>query len=133
MSALVSVVVPTRNSAETLESCLRSVREQSHPSVELIVVDNHSSDATIPIASAVADTVVTAGPERSAQRNVGARQSRGDYLLFIDSDMELDVGLVAECVSLASRGLAAVVIPEVSFGEGFWGSCKGLERSCYVG
>ena len=61
---LVSVVVPTRNSARTIERCLRSIRAQSHPEVELIVVDNDSDDATPELAVGIADLVLHAGPER---------------------------------------------------------------------
>ena len=130
---LVTVVVPTRNSARTLEACLSSIRAQSHDRIELVVVDNASSDTTDAIARRFADVVLTAGPERSAQRNAGARRGRGTHLLFVDSDMVLERDVVAQCVELASAGVAAVVIPERSFGSGFWARCKALERSCYVG
>ena len=43
---LVSVVVPTRNSAQFLERCLASIRNQSYANVEVIAVDNYSSDGT---------------------------------------------------------------------------------------
>lgn len=127
---LVSVVVPTRNSERTLAACLRSIRGQTHPAVELIVVDNASSDRTVELACQLADVVLAAGPERSAQRNVGAAASRGSHLLFVDSDMILEPTVVAECLAVAAE---AIVIPEVSFGEGFWARCKALERSCYSG
>ncbi|HEX6458340.1 MAG TPA: glycosyltransferase [Thermoleophilaceae bacterium] len=133
MSGLVSVIVPTRNSADTIGPCLESIRRQTHPEVELIVVDNSSSDGTKQIAARFADAVLDKGPERSAQRNAGASVASGAHLMFIDSDMNLEQGVVAECVELADEGHAAVVIPETSFGSGYWARCKALERSCYLG
>ena len=129
----VSIVVPTRNSSTTLAACLGSARAQDHPDVELIVVDNHSTDGTVQIAHELADLVLVAGPERSAQRNAGSRASTGEFLLFIDSDMVLERSVVSECVHAARGGAQSVVIPEVSFGEGYWTRCKALERSCYIG
>jgi glycosyltransferase involved in cell wall biosynthesis len=129
----VSVVVPTRNSARTLEACLRSVRAQTHEPIEILVADNDSSDATCAIADRFADGVLVAGPERSAQRNHAAAAATGSAFLFVDSDMVLTPTVVAECVESATRGADAVVIPEKSFGDGFWARCKALERSCYIG
>ena len=71
-----SVVVPTRNSMRTLAACLRSIRAQDVP-VELIVVDNASTDGTYELARELADTAVRGGPERSAQRNTGVRLAAG--------------------------------------------------------
>ena len=82
---LVSVVVPTRNNERTIESCLASVREQTHPAIELIVVDNGSDDATWAIAERFAHRVVAGGPERSAQRNLGIALATGPWLLWLDS------------------------------------------------
>ena len=131
---LVSVIVTTRNSGRTLDRCLAGIREQSHPRVELIVVDNNSTDDTMAIARRHADKVATLGPERSAQRNHGAAISDGEYLLFIDSDMVLSRDVVADGVAaLRSSGLPGAIIPEQSFGEGFWTRCRILERDCYTG
>jgi FkbM family methyltransferase len=128
-----TVVVPTRNSARTLGSCLASISRQSYEDLEVIVVDNSSSDATQKIALEHGCAVLTAGPERSTQRNLGASRASGAYLLFVDSDMVLEPDVVLECVRAACAGADAVIIPEVSFGKGFWARCKRLERSCYVG
>lgn len=130
---LVSVIVPTRNSARTIAACVTSIAGQTYDDVETIVVDNGSSDGTRDVARRAGCAVFEIGPERSAQRNHGARHANGAYLLFIDSDMVLEPGVVAECVAAARDGATAAIIPEVSFGEGFWARCKALERSCYVG
>ena len=129
----VSVVVPTKNSANTLESCLRSIREQTYPAIECIVVDNFSTDATPDIARKWADHFFSQGPERSTQRNYGAKQASGKYVVFIDSDMILTPKVIEDCVSRMDEATAGVVIPETSFGPTFWAKCKAIERACYVG
>jgi glycosyltransferase involved in cell wall biosynthesis len=129
----VSIVVPTRNSARTLAACLASIRTQTHQPLEVVVVDNASSDGSDRLAAQWADLVLQGGPERSAQRNRGASEATGAFLLFVDSDMVLEPNVVAACVEIVERGADAVVIPEQSFGDGFWARCKALERSCYVG
>jgi glycosyltransferase involved in cell wall biosynthesis len=132
---LVSIIVPTRNNAGTLESCLRSIRTQTYPVIEIIVVDRDSTDGTIAIAGRYTNKIFNHGPERSAQRNFAASKATGQYLLFIDSDMQLAPTVVAECLAQFNRhpGTAAVTIPETSFGQGFWAKCKALERSYYHG
>jgi len=133
-ASLVSVVVPTRNSARTLERCLESIRGQDHRPIELIIVDNASTDQTLEIARRYGDVVENFGHERSAQRNRGAALAHGHYLLFVDSDMVLATRVVIECLdALTSSGAPAVIIPEISFGDGFFAHCRALERSCYVG
>jgi len=98
------------------------------------VVDNQSSDKTCAIAEKFADVVLEKGPERSAQRNYGAKHSRGEYLLFVDSDMVLTPQVVSEAYeSILKNTSDGVIIPEDSIGIGFWAQCKALERSFYVG
>jgi len=130
-----SVIVPTRNSARSLEHCLESVRAQTHPDVELIVVDNGSSDDTSRIARAYADRVIERGPERSAQRNHGWRIGSGEIVLFLDSDQALEPDVAAEAVAAfhADPRLGALVIPEFAFGEGFLAGSRALEKRLYVG
>lgn len=130
---LVSVIVPTYNSAVFLDACLASVKAQTYPNIELIVVDNNSTDGTKDIAKKYTEHVFNKGPERSAQRNFGVKQSSGQYVLIIDSDMELTSNIVSSCVEKIGEEAKAVIIPEESFGIGFWAKCKALERSFYVG
>ncbi|MFC7492483.1 MULTISPECIES: glycosyltransferase family 2 protein [unclassified Knoellia] len=133
-SPLVSVIVPTKNVERTVDSCLRSIRTQSLTDIELIVVDNFSTDRTFEIARQYAHVAIQAGPERSAQRNLAVERSRGDYILWIDADMVLTPRVVEDAVAAAERtGSTAVFIPEVTVGEGFLAACRTLERRCYVG
>lgn len=132
---VVSVIITTKNEAGVLGDLLQSLACQTYKKIEVIIVDNHSTDRTIEIAKRFGVVILTAGPERSAQRNFGARQAKGSYVLFLDADMVLAPTIVSECVQLALRDtrVKLVVIPERSRGSGFWAACKALERRCYEG
>jgi len=130
---LVSVIVTTRNNHQTLDACLSSIVNQKYSRLELIVVDRDSTDGTKLIARYYTNKVFNCGPERSAQRNFGVAQARGEFVVIIDSDMELAPYVIRDCVDTmhyrpATQG---IIIPEDSFGRGFWARCKQLERSYY--
>jgi len=133
MNARVSVIVTTKNSAGTLEACLESLKNQTVEDLEILVIDNFSNDETPQIARRLATRFEQLGPERSRQRNRGAELATGAWLLILDSDMVLAPEIVAECLAEAAKGFPALIIPEVSQGEGYWAAVKALERACYVG
>lgn len=135
LKPIVSVIVPTKNSASTLDKCLASLRSQTYDNIEIIVVDNFSGDDTPTIAKKYTKKFYSKGPERSPQRNYGVSKAKGKFVAIIDSDMILSPNVVAECVEKIEKKpqIAGIVIPEESFGEGFWAECKKLERSFYVG
>jgi GT2 family glycosyltransferase len=99
----VSVIVPVRNDAAGLQRCLASVREASPPAVavEVIVVDNGSTDGSAEIARQAGSTVIVKPGERvSALRNAGAAVASGDILAFVDADHELDPGWLRSLLTL---------------------------------
>ncbi len=85
---LVSVVIPCFNHREFLAEAIRSVREQDYPSVEIIVVDDGSTDGSADVATAFPEVRVIRQRNQglSAARNAGLATSRGEYLLFLDAD-----------------------------------------------
>jgi len=132
---LVSVIVPTKNSEKFIGQCLKSIKNQTYKNLEIIVVDNNSTDNTKEIAKKYTDKVYNQGPERSTQRNFGVNQSNGEYVVIIDSDMVLSEEVIEGCVEKiqTNENTKGIIIPEESFGEGFWAQCKKLEKSFYVG
>jgi len=131
---IVSVIVPTKNSATTLGRCLGSIKKQTYQQLELIVIDNFSFDKTAYVAKQFTNRYYQQGPERSTQRNYGAAKAKGIYIAIIDSDMYLEEHVIEDCVAaIKPYGVAGVVIPEESIGKGFWARCKALERSFYAG
>lgn len=88
---LVSVVIPCYNHAHFLGEAIESVLRQTYRPVEVIVVDDGSTDAT-PEVAARYSTVRYVRQENSglsAARNTGIRESKGKYLLFLDADDRL--------------------------------------------
>jgi len=124
---LVSVVVPTCNSAKTLRRCLESVRGQVYKNIELIVVDNYSIDETCVIAGEFGAVILRRGPERSSQKNWGARNSRGEWLYFVDSDFVLERDVLRKCVEVCG-GFDAVSTVNYSLGESVWGKSIALKE-----
>lgn len=133
-SYIVSVVVTTRNEEKSIEDCLKSVKGQAYrqDDIEIIVVDNNSNDKTKEIAERYTDKVYNFGPERSSQRNFGARQATAKYILYLDADMMLSENVVEECVEKCEReGCIALYIPERIIGRGFCIRIRDFERSFY--
>lgn len=88
---MVSVVIPCRNGARFLEEAVRSARDQHYEPLEVIVVDDGSTDSSVAVASAVAGvTVLSQAPAGvSAARNRGLEAAAGDLVLFLDADDRL--------------------------------------------
>lgn len=134
-SPLVSIIVTTRNEEKNIENCLISVQEQTHPHLEIIVVDNNSTDRTKEIARKFTDKVFDHGPERSAQRNFGVFEiAQGQYVLYLDADMIIPPPLVATCAKYISENTyLALHISEIVLGKKFFSRVRRFERQFYDG
>src|SRR3989344_2359857 len=131
---LVSIVIPAYNEEKVVKNLLVSIKQQSYPKIEVIVIDDSSTDGTFQVARGFTSRVFTRKhAERSAQRNFGARKAKGKYLLFLDADMELSKSVVKECVEAIEndKNVGAIVIPEKSLATNFWEAVKAFERSFY--
>jgi glycosyltransferase involved in cell wall biosynthesis len=122
----VSVVIPTRNRAALMACAVQSVWGQTIPAFEIHVVDNCSTDETqdripelqqqSPIPLYYHRMQVDGGP--AASRNFGAAQARGEYVLFLDSDVELDPRWIEEALmAFASEDAPGMVTGKVVFAK----------------
>jgi glycosyl transferase family 2 len=108
---LVSIIIPNYNYAKTLGACLRAAFGQTYHPLEVVVVDDGSTDESVRIAEEFpCELLKTANRGVSAARNLGAGHSRGEILFFLDSDVELRPDAVAVAVELldADPSLGAV-------------------------
>jgi glycosyltransferase involved in cell wall biosynthesis len=130
---LVSIIIPTKNSAETLEACLKSISNQTYPNIETIVVDNYSVDQTIRIAEQHGVSVYLKGPERCTQVNFGVQKAKGKYAYRVDSDFVLDPRVVEQAVEVCeTQGYDAVAVHNTSDATvSFWARVRKMERDTY--
>ncbi|MDG6998848.1 MAG: glycosyltransferase [Nitrososphaerota archaeon] len=128
LTAELSVIIPTKNNEKTIKTLLESIVNQGVQNIETIVIDNFSEDATVRIAEEYGANVLLAGPERCAQRNLGARVATGSTLLFLDSDMELSSGVLVKCLA-EIKHIDSLSIREISISNNFWMRSRALERN----
>jgi chlorobactene glucosyltransferase len=131
-SPLVSVIVPARNERRNIERCVRSVLATHYPSLEVIVVDDHSDDGTGDAARAIArddDRLhVVQAPALPAgwfgkqwACATGARGARGDLLLFTDADTWHAPDLLPRAVNaLRARHADLLSVAGRQEMHGFW-------------
>lgn len=91
---LVSIIIPTKNRQKKLEACLRSIFAQHYQQIEIIVVDNASSDATATMIELHFPGVVyvynTTNLGAAVAKNQGIKVAQGEYVWFLDSDSRVD-------------------------------------------
>lgn len=127
----ISIVIPAKNSRDSLKRCLSSIRSQDFKSYEIIVVDGFSSDGTAELCHRMADRLILSQASVPGCRNVGFSVARGEIFLSVDSDMVLEGGLLAD-IALRMDAHGALVIPELGIGKGVIARCKSLEKKCYL-
>lgn len=135
---LISIVVPSYNAEKTIKTFLESVKNQKYKNIEVILVNDGSKDGTekeikkfIEANGDIKIILINQKNQGMTQsRNNGASVASGDYLWFLDSDMELLPDSVSECAKLAEQNsLDGIAIPERSKGSGFWAKCRGFEKT----
>lgn len=103
---LVSVIIPTFNRETTVVGAVESALRQTHPGIEVIVVDDGSTDGTTKVLEPLADRITVirqanAGP--SAARNRGVAASKGGIVAFLDSDDHWTADKIERQVELMER------------------------------
>lgn len=124
-SGLVSVIIPNYNGEKTLAACLDAVAAQTYPELEVIVVDDGSTDRSREIAAGRdCRLVALAGNSGPAMaRNRGIAASRGEILFFLDADVALAPDAVATAVRILTEhpqyaGASGIYAPTPLFDDG---------------
>ncbi len=113
MSSLVSVIIPAYNKAKTIEDTIISIIDQTYHNIEIIVIDDCSTDDTNLICQKYINDIHLI----SNKQNQGHYRSRfnalnkanGDYIIFIDADDWIDIDAIKKCVNTAEKHHADIV------------------------
>ncbi len=110
----VSIVIPVWNGAATIDACLDAIEAQTYPRelIQLIVVDNGSTDATLAmLARRTALTLLhEPQPGSYSARNLGLTVADGDYLAFTDADCQPEPRWLASAVAAAQANPGAGIV-----------------------
>lgn len=112
---LVSVVIPTYNSENTLPLCLESVRRQTYRNIEIIIVDSYSVDKTIGIAKKFGARIFQTHGGLLWARYLGHLYARGEIELLLDSDQILEPSAIARGVRMILEGYDMLILEERSY------------------
>jgi glycosyltransferase involved in cell wall biosynthesis len=141
MTPVFSIIIPVYNVEEYLPYCLRSVREQTFEDIEIICVDDGSTDASadILLKSASCDSRVRIIYKKngglSSARNVGIKHAQGDYIMFVDSDDTIEKSTCQRVIDAChATGAEIVTFGGSIFPPGvdeYWVRCSLSPRSIF--
>ena len=115
MDGLISIIVPVHNVEAFLDECIRSMVEQTYRNIEIVLVDDGSTDNSPAICDAWAEkdsrivVIHQPGSGVSVARNKGIEVSKGDYLYFVDSDDYIRADLCRRAMEAIQDNQADVV------------------------
>jgi len=103
-SELVSVIIVNYNGRDYLNKCLHSIKIQTYKNIELIVVDNSSTDGSVEMLRSNFPSVILIRNSRNElyakAQNAGISASKGNYVLCLNNDTILDKNYISECVNV---------------------------------
>jgi len=103
----VSVIIPAYNEEKLIRKTLISVKRQTYKPIEIIVVNNNSTDKTAKIAQEYTDKVLFLKRKGAATAmNFGARKAKGQYFLFLDADSRISKNTVYNSIKFLRRGFS---------------------------
>ena len=117
--SLVSVIIPCRNGAAFIREAIDSVLRQTFQSIEVVVVDDASTDESWSIIVAYGDALISVRNDRQRgacySRNLGRSQASGQFLMFLDSDDYIEPDTIASLVNAMSEGEASITTADWRF------------------
>jgi GT2 family glycosyltransferase len=109
-SGLVSVVIINFNSIEYIERCIRTIEAQSYSQIEILVIDNGSTDGSLPLVQRISNEgrlrlFAGANVGSSKANNLGIRESNGEFVLVLNADAFPLPDYIDKCVKAFSKDI----------------------------
>ena len=111
---MISIIVPVYNVEEYLEECLESIRKQTYQDIEVILVNDGSTDGSHAICERYCQMdkrfrlINQKNQGQSVARNHGVKESIGEYIMFVDSDDVVSLGMLEQLMKYMSNGIDIV-------------------------
>ena len=111
---MISIIVPVYNVENYLEECLESIKNQTYTDIEVILVNDGSTDGSQAICEYFCQTdkrfrlINQKNQGQSVARNHGVKESLGEYIMFVDSDDVVSLGLLEQLMKYMSNGIDIV-------------------------
>ena len=141
--ALVSVVIPTWNRADLLAAVLKNLSEQGFSALQILVIDNGSTDHSSSLAREAGAEVITLPENRGFAEavNLGIQAARGEWVLILNNDVTLEPGYIERLVTAAQNSkvpfatgkIVMADAPEILEGSFDLVSCGGYAWRCGYG
>lgn len=99
---LVSIIVLNYNGKHFLKGCLPTIKAQTYPKIETIVVDNNSTDGSQQYVSKIKDVILIKNKENfgyARANNIAAKQAKGEFVLFLNNDTELFTDAIEKLIN----------------------------------
>lgn len=138
MNKLISVIIPVYNEEQDISACLKSLKSQFYKNIEIIVVDDGSTDKTKEIlkklqrANYKLQIIHQNHKGPGSARNLGASKASGEILVFVDADMTFDKYFIEKLVSPIISGKAIGTFSRdefVSNKNNIWSICWNINRN----
>ncbi len=112
---MVSVIIPIYNSEKTIVKCLKSIMNQTYKNIEILVINNGSTDNSTKITSELMENderiklINTEKKGVSLARNIGLSEAKGDWIMFVDADDWIDESAINDMITIAIQEKVDIV------------------------
>jgi glycosyltransferase involved in cell wall biosynthesis len=128
----VSIIIPVYNEEKVIGNCLSSLKGQTYQNLEIIIVDDGSTDQTKEIVKQNKILLLEQNHKGPGEaRNLGARKARGKILVFVDADMEFSPTFIEKLIAPILKGKTIGTFSKEEFvlnKDNVWSQCWNINR-----